>query len=237
MSRSKNILMIATYVLGMFIFPIFLSVIWISFDVIRGTPLEDINELTLTAYVNFIVYGIITIIAVLIFRRHLIEQFKKIGSPLKFIGIVLLGWLVLLALLLSSNMIVMLILGEAETAGNQQAVESIMSSYPLLMILPVVLFAPLVEEIVFRLVIMDWLKSRPWVAILVSSFLFGLIHVLGALVTLDLRGLIFILPYTAMGLPLGFIYYKTKNIWYPIGIHILQNLFAAIVMLISFAVL
>ena len=85
------------------------------------------------------------------------------------------------------------------------------------MILMTVCFAPLLEEIVFRGIIYKGMENsgvRPWVAILVSAFVFGAIHFypwqfLGA-------GL--------LGIVLALVYWKTKSLLLPIILHAFNNL-------------
>lgn len=74
------------------------------------------------------------------------------------------------------------------------------------------LVAPIFEELVFRGVILGGLLKRysPTVAIIVSSFLFGIVHP-------------FVLDGYLAGLLWGWIYYRSHNILYCITIHILIN--------------
>ena len=83
-----------------------------------------------------------------------------------------------------------------------------------------VIGAPLIEEIVFRGVVFRSLRrvSPPWVAILVSSVLFGLYHM----------NTVQIVYATLMGLVAGIIYEKSNNLLFPILVHVANNLVAAI---------
>lgn len=74
---------------------------------------------------------------------------------------------------------------------------------------------PLVEEIGFRGVLLGGLlktRCRPWLAILISAFLFGLIH--GPV------GFIGAMPF---GIMLGWLYWRTSTIIPGIIIHIVNN--------------
>lgn len=78
------------------------------------------------------------------------------------------------------------------------------------------ILAPIIEEILFRGVILRGLLQKgisPIKAIALSSFLFGIVHLnpwqfLGA----GFLGAIF-----------GFIYYRTKSLWLPVFLHALNN--------------
>jgi hypothetical protein len=62
------------------------------------------------------------------------------------------------------------------------------------------------------------LSHKPWLAIVVSSAVFALLH-----------GTFFkILPIFTLGLILGIVYFVTRNLWYTILIHFLNNAFAVL---------
>ncbi|MCL1949317.1 MAG: CPBP family intramembrane metalloprotease [Turicibacter sp.] len=180
---------------------------------------------TVGSWGNFITFAILSVIYFLMFRRQLAMDWRRIASAKKFLGGVFLGWFGVLGLSMIANIIVFMILGEEATAGNQELIEYLLGAYPLLLVIMTVFMAPFIEEIVFRLALMKWLERWPWLAITASSLVFGLIHVIMA------GDYIFLISYAAMGFPMAFSYYKTGNIWYPIGIHFLQNFFAVSVML------
>lgn len=83
-------------------------------------------------------------------------------------------------------------------------------------IVSVCILAPLVEEGVFRgaierkLLEKDW---NPWWAIVISALLFALMHMN---LTQGITAMI-------LGLFLGWIYYRTRNIWLCIFVHALNN--------------
>src|SRR5699024_11107393 len=77
------------------------------------------------------------------------------------------------------------------------------------------IFAPILEELLFRKIIFGSLYKRInffWAAIL-SSLAFGVIH-------LDLTHL---LIYTGMGLVFSYLYVKTKTIIIPLLVHMCMN--------------
>ncbi len=87
----------------------------------------------------------------------------------------------------------------------------------LLDILIVVILGPISEEIIFRFIVFKKiinLSSKPWLAILLSSTLFSLIH----WNSINLMLMTFV-----MGVFLSYAFWKTKNIWIPIICHITMN--------------
>jgi membrane protease YdiL (CAAX protease family) len=84
------------------------------------------------------------------------------------------------------------------------------------------LVAPIIEEIIFRGVIIGRLfKNKPYIGIVVSSVIFGLLHFSN----------IFLAPmYIFSGLIFSIAYYKTKKLEVSISMHIMINLFWLIIM-------
>ncbi|MGP1418829.1 MAG: lysostaphin resistance A-like protein [Sphaerochaetaceae bacterium] len=81
--------------------------------------------------------------------------------------------------------------------------------------LNVVLVGPIVEELVFRALMVNWLKKfMPWVAAaIVSGILFGIWH----------EELVQSIYTAVMGIILGLVYCKTKSMIYPVAIHVVNN--------------
>ncbi len=109
-----------------------------------------------------------------------------------------------------------------EDMYNQQVVAlSNLKSWPeYLMAIFIMAFCPaLFEELFFRgglqNIFEKWWKS-PFMAILISSIIFSLIHF----------SIYLFLTRLVLGFVLGMMYYKTKNIWVNIVAHFLNNAFA-----------
>ncbi len=79
----------------------------------------------------------------------------------------------------------------------------------------VVVASPLIEEVLFRGMILDGFLKRysPWKSILWSSLLFGLFH---------FNPWQFI-PAFIVGILMGYIYWKTRSLWLCIFIHFINN--------------
>ena len=77
-----------------------------------------------------------------------------------------------------------------------------------------------IEEIIFRKAIKDAI-NRKWFFILVSGFVFGALHVIGEIESL--YGLLYIIPYSSLGLAFAKIYYDTDNIFASILAHFIHN--------------
>ncbi len=89
---------------------------------------------------------------------------------------------------------------------------------PIYLIITAVVMAPILEEIIFRGIVLDGLLKNysPVKAILISSLLFAAIH---------LNPWQFVTAFIG-GLFIGWVYYRTRNLAYAIIIHAANNLFA-----------
>lgn len=216
--QAKSTLLIFTYIFVMFLLPT-ISVYALS---IFCTSDADIQ-----VYANLISYIVLVAVSLLCFGRELKEQFKNISSSATYIKGILIGWCLLFAASYVSGMIVILLTQSTDTSVNQQLITNLMDVHPFLMAGMTVLCAPLAEEVVFRLTIMRGLMRYPWVGILLSSFLFGMIHVVSA------GDFIYLIQYMAMGIALGYVYYRHQNIWFSIGVHAIQNLISTLLVLFT----
>ncbi len=80
----------------------------------------------------------------------------------------------------------------------------------------IVFIVPVVEEMVFRFHLIEKFDQKSlWLWVLISSLIFGLMHA-----GFDLPYLVF---YSMHGLILSLAYVRTKNIFVPLFIHIINN--------------
>jgi len=115
-------------------------------------------------------------------------------------------------------------LGEIYKLYEAEFAKLLMS--PVSLILMTVILAPILEEILFRGIIMKGMinnQVKPVTAIIVSALIFGAVHFnpwqfAGA---------------SLLGLVLGLVYYKTKSLLMPILLHAFNNLFSALLMMYS----
>ncbi len=139
-------------------------------------------------------------------------------------------YLIGLIVMVLSNSILALLSGGG-IAGNEESVRAMFKLNPVYMYISAVIFAPLVEELVFRQGIRN-ICGKNIVFILVSGFVFGALHVFtSATTTLDL---LYLIPYSALGIAFATMLYKTENIFVSMGFHFMHN---GILMAIQFMTL
>lgn len=110
-----------------------------------------------------------------------------------------------------------------EPGSENTALLADISKVAPVMIISIVVFAPLLEEIIFRRVLFGGLyqKTNFIIAALLSAVIFSAVH--GELQHL--------LIYMAPGLVFSYIYYRTKRLITPIIAHLLMNGFVTIIQL------
>lgn len=176
----------------------------------------------------FITDLIYLIILVYLYKDELksdLSKFKKNGDKLitKYFPIYLLG----VFLMGISNMIVSSIT-KIEISSNEEAVRTLIKFYPVYMIFSSVIYAPIVEELIFRKSIRKIFDDKV-VFILISGFLFGLVHVIGG--NTSSNELLMGIPYIIMGIDLAYIYYKSDNIFTTMFIHSMHNFILLLIQL------
>lgn len=203
-------------------------------------PNNPNNEIFSMTLANFLAYYILTFVFVLLLREFYKSEFivfkKKIFT---YFGIAIVGYFCNLFLSSIIQSIYNLFDFTPRDTVNQESIAETLK-YPLLSIPMIIFGAPLVEETIFRGVIFNACKNLKLknnlniiLGFILSSSLFGLIHVLSAfLSTGDVTELILVFPYVAAGFVLTFLYYKTGNLFVPMLMHFLQNSIAVALMLL-----
>lgn len=176
--------------------------------------------------VNFFVYGLSFIVLVVVNRKVLVDEYKKLKGKAKELFSNNLKYYI--AILISNMVLGNLIplISGASSASNQEAIELSLGISWLPMAISTVVFAPMVEELIFRYSLMNVdtnNKTTERVWWLVSSAIFGFMHIQASISTGNLNEMWFFFQYFAMGLIIGHSYIKSKNIWAPILLHVTMN--------------
>ena len=178
-------------------------------------------------------YNILTTIILSFVAMYLYKDELKLDwSRLKKGNWIICGFIGLFLILFISTALSLLVLkGNIEQSSNQQYIETL--STPIVTnILPIVivLFAPLLEEILFKGYLIKTLSAKlnTYLLAILSILLFSSMHLH------SITEIKAIIPYFAISFVTTFYFFKKDyNIWYPIIIHILNNLLAQIIMFLS----
>jgi len=128
-------------------------------------------------------------------------------------------YLIGLMTMMISNVIITLISG-GSTAGNQDMIDELFKISPIYIYFSSVVFAPVVEELVFRKAIRNIITNKT-LFILASGLVFGGLHVIGTIEAW--HDILYLIPYSSLGIAFAYIFYKTNNIFVTIGLHFMHN--------------
>ena len=171
----------------------------------------------LSGLITFISYLTIVIVFAIIYHKLLIEKIKKLTKK----DIIYTVVVAVILIVLNEIMSRILISANVEMK-NQDAIIEAYKNSKILMSISIALFAPFIEEMVFRYSFSTFIKNDT-LFIIISSLVFGLLHGIGIVTIL----------YVMLGALLALIYLKTnKNVLASTIAHILNNGFAIITMLI-----
>ena len=260
--RKESLFAVIYYFASFYILSIFITFILefiylkangFSFDVINIDS-ENFNEDIYNHMINFLepimqtlIYTVTTVGVVILMRKAFKKDLSNLSGKIFAFGAMGFG---LSAAFSAGSQIVFTILGITERkpeASNQEAIMQMFNS-PLamfLMFFVIVIMAPIVEELIFRKSIFKLIKNQN-LALIVSSLIFGSLHVISGTIiaaTLLLQGdgtyldvileLVFIIQYSLAGLGFGIAYIKSgKNVCSTIFSHMLNNGLSYIMMVL-----
>ncbi len=168
----------------------------------------------------------------LIYRKEINNEFKAFTQNFsKYFWFGFKLWLVGLALMISSNLAIQHFY--PAPASNEEAVQNALQMLPIYTAFSSCLFAPFVEEMIFRKCLGKVFKSDI-LFIIVSGFLFGFAH---TLTSSSSDQLIYIIPYGLFGCIFAYMYRKTNNIFTSITFHFIHNSILVFFSLLSLGVI
>lgn len=140
-------------------------------------------------------------------------------APIYLIGIIFMG----------ITNIIMQNITNMPISENEINVRQSIKLLPVYMSFSVVIFAPIVEEIIFRKTFRNIIKNN-YLFIIISGTIFGIVHISGEI---NINSFLMSIPYIVMGLDFAYIYYKSNNIFTTITLHSIHNTILLIFQLIG----
>lgn len=163
---------------------------------------------------------ILLITLILIYRKELYKEWKKFKDKIySNIDFGFKYWFIGLIVMFISNIFINIILKNGQ-AANEQAVQEMISYAPILMVPNAGIIAPIIEEITFRKAFKNMIKNK-WAFILTSGIIFGALHVVTNVSSII--DLLYIIPYSSLGIAFAYMYYKTDTIYTSIAMHMIHN--------------
>ena len=191
----------------------------------------DVNNYTASdlAIVNTFTDLILVLILIILYFKELKKEFKTFKKNWKLnMDTAFKYWFIGLMIMCISNIAIGLIT-DLSTSSNEQAVQTLVSSTPYLMLFTAGILAPIAEELTFRKGVSKIFKNK-WVYATASGLIFGLLHVIGSRNILEY---LYVIPYGSLGFFFALTYYDTKSIYPSIIMHAIHN--SALILLSIFA--
>lgn len=184
------------------------------------------NAIVMSIPILTILYAIILVLSVLITRplwQEAWDSFKQ-NIVRNLFEIITMTFFVL-ALNFALSMVVSLITGTPESV-NQENIKVNTTIAPIFMLFSSVIFAPIVEESVFRGGIFSYCRKYMGFvpSAIISGFFFGCIHVMGSFITFQFTDLVYLVVYGGLGFFFCYCYEKKNSIVSSAGVHALNNL-------------
>jgi len=180
------------------------------------------------------------ILFIILFNKTLRQDFKDLKKNFKSIlKYSFRIWLYGFILMVFFNAIINIFINPGSIATNEEVNREIMSSYLLLSLVGILIYAPIVEELTFRAGFKKAFKGTISFAIF-SALFFALLHITISFDSFTFTEIknnwvqtLYILPYGSLGFAFGYIYAKTNNIYGAIIPHFCHNLLSVILILLA----
>lgn len=200
-------------------------VLYFTVSLFKTLPLDILNidytKLSLlTKEIYSVSVEVLMILAIfLIFKDQFIKAFKDLKkNHLNYFKGNFKYYLLGVIIMMISNSLITILGGG--TSDNETAVRSQFELAPIYTFISAVILAPIVEESVFRLSFRNIFKNN-FLFILISSFIFGSLHLLGMFDSNLL--FLYLTAYCSVGVAFAYIMAKTNNIFVSMGLHFMHN--------------
>lgn len=211
------------YLIGTLLITVVQSIAMLIMNVLSAQIPAIADDYTYTFLVAMLAMYLIGFPVVILFFKKIPVQDMHDKKKMSF-GQWLIALLMSLAILYAFN-----IAGSAVTAVigilKKSSVTNVMATitgsiHPVANLFIIVLCAPVVEEILFRKILVDrTIQYGEFISVVFSGFVFGLYHG-------NLNQFVYAFP---LGCFFAFLYVKTKNIRYTISLHMVVNFFGSFV--------
>lgn len=177
--------------------------------------IKDVNSIS---YVDTIVYFILCLYLFFIYQKEIINGFKSFTKNWKKlfldnISIYIISMMIMYAI----NVILFTTIGSIAT--NEELSRQAITSSTIPALISMCIYAPFYEEILFRLNFRSIFNNK-YIYVITVGLLFGSMHLLSIQNPIEI---LYIIPYSVMGMGFALMYYNTKNIFTSIMFHMLNN--------------
>lgn len=224
MNKRRKILIFFALLLGMILFP------YIPLELFH-INLNNFSERMKILYSLACDIGYLIIVFMVYFKNNIREFNDYLHNFKKYFKISISYYLIGLVLMYASNYIIGLFFSQANP-NNDIAVKQLIDRYPGFMLFSTLVYAPIVEETIFRRSIKEMTlafgnsRITKYIYIILSGCLFAFMHIIG--MVNNSYDYLYVIPYLSLGIAFAALYYKTDNLFTTILLHFFHNLFAII---------
>ncbi len=193
---------------------------------LEGVPfiIMGVNTTTLPIWVKVFyltMYSVLTAsLIMIIYNKKLSKDFKDMKkNSIKYFNKYIKYWLIGLFIMMVSNLFINLIVTN-DIPSNEQVIRETFNISPLYIFFSAVIYAPIVEELIFRQSIKNIFHNK-WLFIIISGLLFGSMHVFGDFK--NITDLLYIIPYSTPGIIFAYMLEDSDNICVPMSFHFIHN--------------
>lgn len=181
-------------------------------------------------YTEIIFHTIMTLVFLFLGSKLLHESNKHWSIMSIYIPII--AAMVMLWVSIFYGMALTSLTGQGEPV-NQSLIYEMFKLNKVAIMVQALIFAPIVEEIIFRGVIYRHFKKagRYLLPLIISTLLFALMHSLNAILDLNWIDLLYLPLYAFMSLILTYTYEQTQNLYSSILLHFINNTISILAML------
>lgn len=198
-----------------FLLPYFQSIPFVMF----GIDTENLPMVLKIIYLIFF-YILMMAIILLIYNKKITKDYKDMKkNNIKYFSKYIKYWFICLFIMMASNLIINFFITNS-LPNNEEAIRDTFNISPIYVFFSAVIYAPIVEELIFRLSIKKIFNSK-WLFIIISGLFFGGMHVFNDFNSL--ADLLYIIPYSAPGIVFALMLEDSDNILVPISFHLLHN--------------
>lgn len=211
MKQNKALIYLVIYVLG----TVYLNLII--------QKIVNPANITLYSIINILKYIILIFTLYIINKNEINAMFKDyLKNSFKYFKKTYLYLIIGILLVFLINYLIKK-LGFSLSA-NETLDRLYITKYVVFSCLSMCILGPTLEELVFRLGFNNINNTKTY--LIITTILFALFHISG------LKELIYLIPYSLIGLIFGMAYTKTKNVFSSIKLHIIYNTLTFILLLV-----
>ncbi len=194
--------------------------------------LLHLTDFLSSEFIN-ISYNLILIVSTLFIAKDLLSMSWIRFKPHFIQNIVLVFKLFPLLIIISVlfNSLAVFLTGQ-DSASNQSLLNELFQTSPFYITLSALIYAPLMEELLFRGFFYGFFEKRSQLfALIISGLTFGLAHMWTG--QFNIADFAFLPSYSLLGMIIAYSYQKTHSIYTPILLHFLNNLMGVLIMVYS----